>query len=142
MWDESAYKQTAFGAPQTVHVCVYLDKGVTKDDATALMQASIDEDSRKAAVIARDMAGMSELVPKSGGGILYRSYEELLAALSRIAGSPSLREQLGENGYRAFQLRWSRRAHLEMCFGLRREVALRKFGFVPWEAECDGESAA
>jgi len=46
MWDDTAYKQTAFGAPQTVHVCVYLDKGVTKDDAMALMQTSIDEDSR------------------------------------------------------------------------------------------------
>jgi glycosyltransferase involved in cell wall biosynthesis len=101
----------------------------------------IEAFARKAPVIAHDMAGMSELVRESGGGILYRTHEELLAALSRIAGSPSLREQLGENGYRAFQLRWSRPAHLEMYFGLLREVALRKFGFVPWEAERDGESA-
>lgn len=60
----------------------------------------------------------------------------------KIEAWRELREQLGEPGYRAFQLRWSRPAHLEMYFGLLREVALRKFGFVPREAECYGESAA
>jgi glycosyltransferase involved in cell wall biosynthesis len=95
----------------------------------------IEAFARKAPAIAHDMAGMSELIRESGGGILYRTDEELLAALSRIAGSPSLRDQLGEKGYQMYQLRWSQPAHLEMYLGMLREVALRKFGSVPWEAE-------
>lgn len=46
MWSDKAFRSTDFGPAQTVHVCVYLDKGVTKDDAMALMQTSIDEDSK------------------------------------------------------------------------------------------------
>jgi len=46
MWDDEAFKSTDFGPPQTVHVSVYLDQGVTRDEAMDLMQTTIDEDSK------------------------------------------------------------------------------------------------
>ena len=78
----------------------------------------IESFARKAPVIAHDMAGMRELVRYSGGGILYKTDEELLAAISRVTASPSLRKELGEKGYRMFEQRWSQAAHLEIVLGL------------------------
>ncbi len=102
----------------------------------------IESFARKAPVIAHDMAGMTELVRDSGGGILYKTDEELLAAISRVAASPSLRQELGEKGYGMFEQRWSQAAHLEMYLGILRETALRKFGVVPWEAERESDAAS
>ncbi len=101
----------------------------------------IEAFARKAPVIAHDMAGMTELVRDSGGGILYRTEEELLAAISRLSTSPSLRQQLGERGYRMFEQRWSQPAHLAMYFAMLRETAMRKYGFIPWESPREDEAA-
>jgi len=101
----------------------------------------IESFARKAPVIAHDMAGMTELVGDSGGGILYKTDEELFLAISQLSASPSLRLELGEQGYRMFEQRWSQRAHLEMYLGILRETAMQKFGFVPWEVGRDGAAA-
>jgi hypothetical protein len=63
---------------------------------------------------------------------VYRTDEELLEAMGRIAGSPALRNELGQKGYEAFCKWWSREAHLEQYFGFLERNALRKFGKVPW----------
>ena len=38
----------------------------------------------------------------SGGGFVYRTDEELLEAMDRLADSPALRDELGQKGYEAF----------------------------------------
>jgi hypothetical protein len=58
----------------------------------------------------------------------------LIAAMRRIAGSPALRAELGETGYKSFVRFWTREAHMELYFGFLRQSAERKFGHVPWEA--------
>ena len=65
--------------------------------------------------------------------IVYRTHEELLGAIHRIAASQALRDELGEKGYRAFIEHWSREAHLKLYFDFLRGAATHKFGYVPWE---------
>jgi glycosyltransferase involved in cell wall biosynthesis len=98
---------------------------------------TIEAFARKTPVIAHDLGGLSELVGESGGGLVYRTSDELSEALQRIASSPELRTELGENGYQAFTRCWSKEVHLEMYFELLRQTAIRKFGHLPWEAEAD-----
>ena len=93
----------------------------------------IEAFARKTPAIVRDLGALPEVVHDSGGGFTYRSDAELLAAIARLIGSPALRSELGERGYQAFVRWWSREAHLEMYFDMLRQVALRRFGAVPWE---------
>ena len=93
----------------------------------------IESFARKTPVIVRDLGALPEIVHDSGGGFVYRSDEELLAAIDRIATSPEQRTDLGEKGYRAFVKWWSMEAHLDLYFDFLRKIAIRKFGYVPWE---------
>ncbi len=100
----------------------------------------IEAFARKTPVIARDLGALPEVVGDSGGGFLYSTDEELLAAIRRISACPDLRSELGEKGYRAFEKWWSREAHLKLYFDFLQEAAVRKFGYVPWQQEEQGES--
>jgi glycosyltransferase involved in cell wall biosynthesis len=93
----------------------------------------IESFARKTPAIARDLGALTEVINDSGGGFVYRTDEELLKAMHRIAASPALRSELGEKGYRAFVQWWSKEAHLELYFDFLRKIATRKFGYVPWE---------
>jgi glycosyltransferase involved in cell wall biosynthesis len=99
---------------------------------------SIEAFARKTPVIARDLGALPEVIHDSGGGFNYRTDEELLEAMRRLAASPALRTELGENGYQAFLKYWSKEAHLELYFDLLRNTAVKKFGYVPWEREEKG----
>lgn len=100
----------------------------------------IESFARKTPVIARDLGALPEVIHDSGGGFIYRTEEELLAAMNRIAKSPTLRTDLGENGYQAFLKWWSREAHMGLYFDFLKKIAVKKFGYVPWERE-EGDGA-
>jgi glycosyltransferase involved in cell wall biosynthesis len=93
---------------------------------------SVEAFARKTPAIARDLGALPEVIEDSGGGLLYRTDEELLAALARIAGSQQLRAELGQKGYDGFIRLWCREAHLQQYFDFLSKAALRKFGCVPW----------
>jgi len=98
----------------------------------------IESFARKTPVVVRDLGALPEVVTDSGGGIIYRTDDELLAALHALGGQPQLRNQLGEKGYCAFSRYWSRDAHLSLYFDLLGEIATHKFGQVPWaRSSCD-----
>ena len=78
----------------------------------------IESLSYRTPAIVRDLGGLPESVRQSGGGIIYQSDEELLAAISRIQSSEGLRRELGDKGYQGFRDRWSTTAHLENYFHL------------------------
>ncbi len=99
----------------------------------------IEAFARKAPVIVRDLGALPEIVEVSGGGFSYRTDDELLGAMKRIAASPVLRSELGEKGYSAFIRNWSKEAHLKLYFEFLHKSALAKFGRVPWEAVSDCE---
>jgi glycosyltransferase involved in cell wall biosynthesis len=77
----------------------------------------IESFARKTPVVVHDLGGLSEVAERSSGGLKYGDRRGLVTALRRIGGSPSLRAELGENGYRAFLRNWTAEAHLEMYFG-------------------------
>ena len=93
---------------------------------------SVEAFARKTPVIARDLGALPETVQDSGGGFLFRTDEELLAALHRIAGSPPLRAELGQKGYDGFLRWWSREAHMRLYFDFLEGAARKKFGGIPW----------
>ena len=95
----------------------------------------IESFARKTPAIVRDLGALPEVIHDSGGGFVYRTNEELLEAMRRIAASQTLRSELGEKGYRAFIQGWSREAHLKLYFDFLRKAATKKFGYVPWETE-------
>jgi glycosyltransferase involved in cell wall biosynthesis len=88
--------------------------------------------ARKTPVLARDLGAMPELIEDSGGGYLYRTDEELLGAIGRIASSLTLRAELGQKGYDAFLKLWSRDAHMTLYFDYLNRSAQKKFGHIPW----------
>ena len=57
----------------------------------------------------------------------------MLEASRRIAASSTVRRELGERGYRAFVEKWSTEAHMRKYFELLENIALDKFGCVPWQ---------
>ncbi|OGQ12353.1 MAG: hypothetical protein A2026_08235 [Deltaproteobacteria bacterium RBG_19FT_COMBO_46_12] len=93
----------------------------------------VESFARKTPAIVRDLGALPEIIHDSGGGFVYRTHEELLGAIRRIAASRTLRDELGEKGYRAFIEYWSREAHLKLYFNFLCGAATHKFGYVPWE---------
>jgi glycosyltransferase involved in cell wall biosynthesis len=95
----------------------------------------IESFARKTPVIAHDLGALPEVIQDSGGGFIYRTDEELLSSIERLTRSRELRDDLGENGYRAFVRWWSREAHFQLYFDLLKRAAIKKFGHVPWEID-------
>jgi glycosyltransferase involved in cell wall biosynthesis len=89
---------------------------------------SVEAFARKTPAVVRGLGALPEVIEDSGGGFVYRTDEELLAALKQLADSPGLRAELGEKGYRGFVRYWSREAHLKQYFGFLEEIVERKFG--------------
>ena len=91
----------------------------------------IEAFARKTPVIVRDLGALPEVVRDSNGGFIYRTDDELIDAMTRLAQHPSLHVELGENGYRAFVQNWSKEAHLAMYFDFLQNAARKKFGYIP-----------
>jgi glycosyltransferase involved in cell wall biosynthesis len=68
--------------------------------------------AQRTPVIATALGAVGELAEASGGGITYRTQEELLVAMERLRTEPRLRDSLGERGYVAFVERWSEEPHV------------------------------
>lgn len=88
--------------------------------------------ARKTPVIARELGALAEIIEDSAGGLVFRTDDELLAAIHRVAHSPSLRVDLGQKGYEAFLRWWCREPHLRSYFEILECAAQRKLGSVPW----------
>jgi glycosyltransferase involved in cell wall biosynthesis len=56
-------------------------------------------------VIARDIGGMAEVVEQSHAGLLFRTDEDLVLALRRLASSPELRREFAANALAAWRER-------------------------------------
>lgn len=97
---------------------------------------------QKTPVIVHDLGGLKEVVEESHGGFLYRTPQELLAAMERLRNEPALRVEMGERGYRTYTERWTEEAHLAMYFSLIEATARKKLGRLPWEREHGRQSLA
>jgi glycosyltransferase involved in cell wall biosynthesis len=88
--------------------------------------------ARKTPTIVRDLGALPEIVQDSGGGLIFRTDDEAIEAIERIAHSPELRNDLGQRGYDAFQRLWSKEAHLTAYFEYLNQAARKKFNSIPW----------
>ncbi len=77
-------------------------------------------------VIARRIGPFPEIVTESGGGELFDTAEELVAAMRRLQGDPVHRERLARSGYRAFVERWSESAVVPRYLDIVRRTAEKK----------------
>jgi glycosyltransferase involved in cell wall biosynthesis len=64
-------------------------------------------------VIARDLGAVSELVQETGGGITYRTEDELLAAMKLLQTNRTLRDELAAKGYETYVSRYSEDTHVK-----------------------------
>ena len=77
-------------------------------------------------VVARKLGAMVEVIEESGGGVLYESDDELLAAMDRLLEDRSYRTTLGMSGYQAYEQKWTAEAHLDRYLALIQELAARR----------------
>jgi glycosyltransferase involved in cell wall biosynthesis len=77
-------------------------------------------------VIVRNLGALPEAVYESGGGLVYDSDDELLAAMERFATDAPYRQEAGRRGYEAVQKRYTVEHHLENYFAVIDRIANRK----------------
>jgi glycosyltransferase involved in cell wall biosynthesis len=87
---------------------------------------AIEAAAHKTPVIARNLGGLREIVEQLGGGAVYDSGEEMVAAMDRLCGDPDLRAAQGRSCYAAAQRKWSMEAHVSRYLGLIAEIAERR----------------
>lgn len=78
---------------------------------------------QKTPAIVRNLGGMPEVIEESGGGFVYETDEELVAAMNQLLADPSCRRRLGRRGYQTYQREWTAEVHLERYFALIHEIA-------------------
>jgi glycosyltransferase involved in cell wall biosynthesis len=82
--------------------------------------------AQRTPVIATELGAVGELARESGGGITYRTQDELLAAMKRLLAEPRLRDELGARGHAAFVEHWSEEPHLDRYLELVSEAHAAK----------------
>ncbi len=85
----------------------------------------IEAFAMKTPVIVNNLGALPEVVEDSDGGFIYNNESELVIAMDKLAQNNSLRNELGNNGYRAFLKFWSEDAHLTQYFNLLETISNR-----------------
>src|SRR5262245_48697196 len=87
--------------------------------------------SARTPVIVYAQSSLAELVETHGGGLMYRTVEELRAAIDQLRSDPALRERLGRNGRTAYEAEFAEPAFLEHYVDLTRTLLARKRNGAP-----------
>jgi len=77
-------------------------------------------------VIARRLGPFPEIVERAGGGELFWTAGELLAAMRRLQGDPAHRARLSAAGYRAYVDHWTESAVVPRYLDIVRRAAQRR----------------
>ena len=85
-------------------------------------QVIIEAFSQKTPVIATNLGGMPEIIEESGGGFIYNTDQELLAAMDILLADPSYRRELGLRAFEAYQRNWTAEAHLRGYLALVQQI--------------------
>ncbi len=78
----------------------------------------IEAFSMKTPAIVNNLGALPEVIEDSNGGFIYNNEKELVDAMHKLAENQILREELGNNGYRAFLKFWNEEAHLTQYLDL------------------------
>lgn len=79
-------------------------------------------------VIARRLGPFPEIVQQSGGGELFSTREELLAAMRRLQHEPAHRRQLAHDGFQAYLERWTESAVIPRYLDIVSRARARRAG--------------
>lgn len=88
----------------------------------------IEAFARKTPVIVRNLGALPEVVHDSGGGFVFSTDDELIAAIQKLTANPALRDELGQKGYDTFVRLWTREAHMGLYFDLLKTTHERRYG--------------
>ena len=80
----------------------------------------------KTPIIVRQLGPYTEIVEHSKGGLLFNSDESFKDAIQKLTNSDSLRQELGRNGFQAYQETWSEHASMSEYFKLIRKFAKQR----------------
>lgn len=78
----------------------------------------------KTPAIVRNLGSLPELIEESNGGLIYEKDDELVSAMDRLLDEPSCRNELGLNGYQAYEQKWTEEAHLDQYIKLINEIRI------------------
>lgn len=76
--------------------------------------------------IVRDLGAMPEMIADSGGGVVYQTEPELIAAMERLLEDTVYREQLAMQGYTMYQRNWTAEIHLGRYLALIEKLAAER----------------
>ena len=79
-------------------------------------QVIVEAFLHKIPAIVRNLGGMPEIIADSRGGIVYSADYELVNALDQFMVNPLERAQMGQNGYQAYQEKYSADAYFKKYF--------------------------
>jgi glycosyltransferase involved in cell wall biosynthesis len=86
----------------------------------------IEAFSHKTPAIVNDLGALPEVIDDSNGGFIYRTEDELLESMRKIASDAALRNELGENGHRAYMKYWNEEPHLDQYLALIQSIKERR----------------
>ena len=89
-------------------------------------QVIVEALSRKTPAIVRNLGAMPEIIEQSGGGIVYDTDADLVAAMDSLLADPARRRKLGQCGYDAYLRHWAPEVHLRMYLELIEEIRATK----------------
>lgn len=73
-------------------------------------------------VVVHGVGALPEIVRTGGGGLVYRTNEELVSAMETVRTQPDLRHRLGEQGYQSYLDHYTEERHLNMYYDLIGEL--------------------
>ena len=81
-------------------------------------QVVVEAFSQHTPALVRNSGALPEMVDESGGGLIYNTDAELVAAMDALAANRALRQELAERGYQAYLRKWTPEVHLDHYLAL------------------------
>jgi glycosyltransferase involved in cell wall biosynthesis len=125
--------------------------GALYEDATALVVPSagyevfglvvLEAFARRTPAVVHDLGALPELIEDSGGGLVYRTQDELVAFLERLRTEEGLRDELGGRGHDSWRRLWSEERHLDAYFAAIEQAQSGKATSAGGSSNSSGTSA-
>jgi glycosyltransferase involved in cell wall biosynthesis len=102
----------------------------------------IEAFSQGTPAIVRNLGSMVEIIDESGGGCLFNSENELVAAMDRLVGDATYRQGLGALGLQSYRSKRSEENYFKEYFDLIERIHVRKLSAQQEQAAGERKGAA
>lgn len=86
----------------------------------------IESFAHKTPVIVNNLGALPEVVTQSKGGFIYNTEDELIHQMEKLRLNPSLRAELGDNGYNAYRKYWTEEYHIHKYYQIIQDIAQQR----------------